>query len=68
MVREAVDFFYSLVEAPVVTSVGAKLGFLCEVGPPLVLDNSQLALEIAVCSAEGSFLHGEGWLGQVRLA
>lgn len=62
LVSRATDCLEGFVEASVVNGIGTQLSSLCEVGPPLVLDLTKLALEVAASVTEGSFLHGTRWL------
>lgn len=57
LVGRAIHSFEGFIKASVVTSVCAKLSSLCEVCPSLILDLSELALEVAAGVTEGSSPH-----------
>jgi len=65
LVSRAVHCLEGFIEASVVTSVCTMLSSLCEVGPPLVLDDLKLALKVSASVTEGSLLHRTRWLNQL---
>ena len=55
------------VESSVVTLVCILLSYLCEIGPPLILNLSKLALDDAANETEGNPPHSTWRLSQVGL-